>query len=245
MKTDNLLSAWNARQGTYFDNFSDAFGIFNFDTESPISRQMSYKFIELLGLSSGSRLLEFGCGRGEWVIRLAKLGYQIDGFDISQKSVEKLKEYVVNLGLERQVNLFTADAQKDSSPNQLNQKYNTVFCYNLLHHVADITQVVENMVNASTKGGVVIAYEPNPCPLFDKRFNWNIEKGLLKTSPPAIKNIFEKSGLSNVEIIPWDYFPFISPEKTFNITGRLQSLLLKIPLFKYLSAVYIVRGYKL
>lgn len=243
---------WNTKQGEYFNEFSDQHGIFNFDTESLISREMSYKFIDLMRLSAGSRLLEFGCGRGEWIIRLSKQGFNIDGFDISSKSINRLSDCIKGLGLEKHVNLYTADAQIE--PNLLtgSSGYNTVFCYNLLHHVSSIERVVENMVNLTAKGGTVLAYEPNPWhfwwylyPFLDRQFKWSVEQGLLKTNPIKLKNIFQENGLSHVEILPWDYFPFISPEKTLNATKILNHFLSKTPLLKYLPAVYVIRGYKL
>lgn len=246
------ITQWNKTQEGFFDRFSDQFGVFNFGTESVSSREASYRFLELLNLKSGARSLEFGCGRGEWIIRLAEKGYFIDGLDLSANSVGKLSEYLKDKGLDKKASLFIGDVQLGDIKNIVPGPYSTVFCYNLLHHVLDIDQVVANMVAVTEKGGVVIAYEPNPwhfwwylCPLFNHNFRWSVEKGLLRTNPVRLKNIFLECGLKKVEIIPWDFFPMISPEKSFRVTEIVQRHLQYNKLFKYLSAVFVIRGYKL
>jgi len=42
-------------------------------------------------LPTGSKIMDGGCGLGEWVVTLAKQGYKMVGMDISSKTVEKLQ----------------------------------------------------------------------------------------------------------------------------------------------------------
>ena len=162
-----------------------------------------------------------------------------------------LKNDLKNFGLYNQAQLIKGDVQGDMKEILGGKKFSTVFCCNLLHHVLDREKVVSNMVEVTAAGGKVVAYEPNPwhpwwyvCPLFDKKFKWSVEKGLLKTSPLSIKKIFEEKGLERVEIVPWDYFPFIAAEKTFHLADYFHNLFSKMPLLKYLPAVYVIKGYK-
>jgi SAM-dependent methyltransferase len=47
----------------------------------------------LASLPPGSRLLDGGCGLGEWTLYFAARGYQITGMDLSQATIQKLKEH--------------------------------------------------------------------------------------------------------------------------------------------------------
>ncbi len=47
----------------------------------------------LAKLPAGSRLLDGGCGLGEWTLYFAVQGYQVVGLDLSQATIQKLKEH--------------------------------------------------------------------------------------------------------------------------------------------------------
>ena len=244
------MTGWTEKQEIFFDQLSKQFGPYDFYHESPASKRSSIRFIKVIDPTAEGSIVELGCGRGEWVIKLAQLGYPVTGVDISQKSLDLLSVRVKEGGLP--VNLIRGDAQGDIAAMVGNQSYSRVFCYNLLHHVYDIERVVKNMVKITKIGGKVIAYEPNPfnlwwfiCPFFDHKFKWGIEKGLLRTPPSYIRKLFVREGLSNVKVIPWDFFPFISPDRVFRVTDGAHKIISLIPFVKYLSAVYVVEGYKL
>lgn len=245
------LENWNKKQEDFFDDLTQEYGSFDFARESLDAKKQSERFINYFELTSDSSIIEFGCGRGEWLIKLANKGYYVWGIDLSEKSLEVLRNDLKKLDLYNRVQLIKGDVQGDMNAVLGGKKFSTVFCCNLLHHVLDIEKVVTNMVDVTAPRGKVIAYEPNPfhpwwyiCSLFDKKFKWSVEKGLLKTSPLSIKRIFEKKGLEKIEIIPWDYFPFIAAEKTFHLADYFHNVFSKMPLLKYLSAVYVIGGYK-
>jgi len=245
------LDNWNKKQTDFFDNLTQEYGSFDFARESCDAKKQSEKFINYFDLAADSSLIEFGCGRGEWVIKLARRGRYVWGIDLSSKSLEVLKNDLRKLNLYDHVQLIKGDVQGDMKAVLGGKKFSTVFCCNLLHHVLDREKVVANMVEVTASGGKVVAYEPNPfhpwwyiCPLFDKKFKWSVEKGLLKTSPLSIKKIFENSGLERVEIVSWDYFPFIAAERTFHWADYFHNIFSRAPLLKYLPAVYVIGGYK-
>ena len=59
-----------------------------------IGRQDEYLLISphLAKLPTGASILDGGCGLGDWVLYLAKQGFNTIGIDISRKTVELLKE---------------------------------------------------------------------------------------------------------------------------------------------------------
>lgn len=56
---------------------------------------------------SGLRMLEIGCGTGQYTTKLAELGYHITAVDISQKMMARAQEKIANLGY--QVKWLNAD----------------------------------------------------------------------------------------------------------------------------------------
>lgn len=242
---------WARAQEDFFDSLSVNFGPYDFENESRASKKTAEKFLRFLDLTTGQSILEMGCGRGEWCLRLAKLGYTVTGIDLSQKSLDILAAEAERLGVRSQLNLIKGDIQSEPSSLVTGEKFDCVFGYNLLHHVSDIRKTVTNMTVLTRSGGRVVTYEPNPlhwwwlvCPLFDRKFRWSIEKGLLRTSPFKIKIVFNECGLKDVVTMAGDYFPFLSPDRTHYITEKIGDVLAKTPFLSNLSAVYYTRGYK-
>lgn len=59
-----------------------------------IANREEYKLINpwLQKLPSGSKILDGGCGLGEWTIFLGDRGFEVVGFDISQSTISRLQE---------------------------------------------------------------------------------------------------------------------------------------------------------
>ncbi len=242
---------WAKMQEDFFDSFSQQYGLYDLAHESAASKESARQFINFLQLKPEETVLELGCGWGEWLLRLAKLGHRVTGVDISQGSLDLLNTLSDKNQLSANIDLIKGDVQEDLSGKLYQRQFDLVFGYNLLHHVLDIEKTVSNMVNLTKPGGRVVIYEPNPlhfwwylCPLFDPKFKWPIERGLLNTSPVKMQKIFKSSGLRNIALFSADYFPFISPDKTFHLTSKLNRFFGKLSILKYLPAVYYLRGEK-
>ena len=59
-----------------------------------------------------SKILEAGCGMGQYVYRLQKDGYQCSGVDYAKDTVEKLNKYYPNLDI-REMDVFDLSGIKD------------------------------------------------------------------------------------------------------------------------------------
>lgn len=59
-----------------------------------IQRKDEYRIMApyMSRLSSGSRVLDGGCGLGDWTLRFTSEGYSVVGLDLSRKTVERLQE---------------------------------------------------------------------------------------------------------------------------------------------------------
>ena len=58
-----------------------------------LARKDEYRIIapHLASLPEGARIMDAGCGLGEWVLALSKKGYDMVGMDISRRTVEHLQ----------------------------------------------------------------------------------------------------------------------------------------------------------
>ena len=65
-----------------------------------LSRKDEYRVIApyLSTLSNGAKIMDGGCGRGEWVMALSKQGYNMVGMDISRKTIQQLQDLFPEAG---------------------------------------------------------------------------------------------------------------------------------------------------
>ncbi len=69
---------------------------------SKISRKTEYKimkpYLDLLG--NNTKILDGGCGLGEWTVYFDQAGYDATGIDISSDVINKLKKYFPNISFQ-------------------------------------------------------------------------------------------------------------------------------------------------
>ena len=68
-----------------------------------VERELAFQFFH----PSGPKILEIGCGTGQYTTELAEQGYQITAVDISDKMMAKAREKITDLGY--QVKWLNAD----------------------------------------------------------------------------------------------------------------------------------------
>jgi len=101
-----------------------------------------------------SKILDYGCGIGLLSQQLRKALHcaQIDGFDVSRASVERIDKELLNQGV------FT------DNPDQLGRSYDVVVLSNVLHHVkpADRENLISESASRLAPGGKLVIFEHNP-----------------------------------------------------------------------------------
>jgi SAM-dependent methyltransferase len=102
----------------------------------------------------GSKILDYGCGVGLLSEHLKKVlhGAQIDGFDVSKESVERVSEVLVNQGT------FS------STLDRLGHAYGVVVLSNVMHHVRPEARQ-DLILEAGSRlaiGGKLVIFEHNP-----------------------------------------------------------------------------------
>ena len=80
-------------------------------------------------INNQSKVLDVGCGEGQNAIYLAKQGYDVDAFDLSEHGIVKLNHRCKLSNV--QVNAFVADL----TTYQFEQYYDMIICFGTLHFV--------------------------------------------------------------------------------------------------------------
>jgi len=105
---------------------------------------------------NGEKILECGCGIGDWGRALAKRGANVIGVDIAEVAIE------ANKRLHADVPNYTCQVG-DLEDRALFEAHSLdgITCFNVLHHFPSIDKVIANFAYWLKDGGVVYAAEPN------------------------------------------------------------------------------------
>lgn len=111
--------------------------------------------IEKLNLPAGSRILDFGCGSGNFTRLLSETGYAVTGLDVSAGQIEQARqqdsktEYLLYRGL---------------LANQLAGRLFDAICVNLTICCipdSELRYVLRDLASVLKPGGVIVTLEPN------------------------------------------------------------------------------------
>ncbi len=123
--------------------------------------------------SRDQRLLDFGCGMGVSGITFAKLGYQVEGFDISTGNIEVANRLAKQHDLADRCRFVTMPAETLNYPDN---HFDVIVGMDILHHV-DIYKVMDEINRVLKPGGIAIFKEPIRVPALDAvRESWLIRK---------------------------------------------------------------------
>ena len=95
------------------------------------------------------KLLDAGCGRGISCQMFSKLGFEVEGFDVSPEVVEIAKK--------RGVNAYLFDMEVDT----LKSKYDVIVCLEVLQFLVDPLKVLRNLKSVLKEDGEIMISFPN------------------------------------------------------------------------------------
>jgi SAM-dependent methyltransferase len=117
-----------------------------------VSTEESHEIPQLLHLSSGSSVLEIGCGSGGYAVALAKrTGCRVAGFETDASGVKTAKELAEKENVSDITEFFEHDASKEL-PYE-NESFDAVYATDVLCHVPHRKQVLANVKDKLKPGG--------------------------------------------------------------------------------------------
>jgi 2-polyprenyl-3-methyl-5-hydroxy-6-metoxy-1,4-benzoquinol methylase len=101
------------------------------------------------------RILEAGTGKGHFALALAKAGYYFVTFDISPEEQRFARLNIAHFGFESQVDFRIENGERTSFANA---SFDTIFSVNVLHHLRNPYQVINEFIRlVSPKGKIILA----------------------------------------------------------------------------------------
>ena len=196
-----------------------------------------YNYLDLN--AKNSELLDYGCGVGPVIEKVVKLSpKKVTGIDISEISISKAKEKLVNSG--SKVELLVDNCEKTMFSNS---KFDIVYGLGILHHL-QFSMCINEISRILKPNGTFLFIEPlgtNPLINFYRLLT---PKSRSKDEHPLVLKDFEiiKENFRNVNVkyygfLTLIFFPLYDSEnsKIFKMLVKLDQLLFKINIFKYFA----------
>lgn len=109
------------------------------------------------------KLLDFGCGSGEYAVLYGAIGYEVCGFDICPNNIALAQERARKYHLEERTHFAVGAAETLDYPADT---FDVIVGVDILHHV-DIAKALSECLRVLKKGGMAFFHEPVRVPVFD------------------------------------------------------------------------------
>lgn len=257
------LTERQKREKDYYDQYSASFNLNRMIDFSPVvSKEKrpwnSYWSVYHLATEyfrPNALMLDFGSGPGDNALRFAKIGYNVEGFDISESNVALSRLVFDKNGFASKGNFQVSAAETLPYPDN---HFDFIAGIDILHHV-DIAKSITECKRVLKPGGVAVFREPLEVPLLDfirntwfvklfapkkKSFELHItedERKLNRTDIEIIRRIFPHAVLKRYFLLArFDKFFREGSDPQPSILEKLDHFLMtKIPALKYLGGVVI------
>ncbi|HZG38659.1 MAG TPA: class I SAM-dependent methyltransferase [Nodosilinea sp.] len=108
-----------------------------------------------------TRILEIGCGKGAFVQRLQKNGFEVEGIEMNPKAVRYAQEQHIPVLLKSLKDLLKSEVPK----------FDAVCTFQVLEHVSDPHGFLKDIVDLVRKDGKIIIGVPNADSFLKYQFN--------------------------------------------------------------------------
>ncbi len=177
--------------------------------DSPYVRRQVGMAMAYSGLRPPQRLLEVGCGMGRYTFALAKLGFEVEGLDLTPKLLERFRAF--ESGPSR-IPLHCGDIA--SPAPELRGRFDALIGFFVLHHMHDLRACFRGMSSVLRPGGTLLFIEPNPYnPLYYLQIaitpgmTWEGDKGILDMRKKLLLGAMHEAGLEAPDCRRFGFLP--------------------------------------
>tara|TARA_B100000963_G_scaffold312126_1_gene289403 strand:- start:114 stop:806 length:693 start_codon:yes stop_codon:yes gene_type:complete len=153
-------------------------------------------------IKKNARLLEFGCGRGEFLNEFIELGVDGYGIDISNYSKTKFPK----------INLSIQDLDQNTKTSYADNYFDVIFSKSFVEHFYDPQKIFEEMKRILKPGGILITLTPCWEDNYKMFFDDYTHKRPFTTQ--TLINIQNVSNLRDIEVERFKQLPITWIENT-------------------------------
>ncbi len=140
-------------------------------------------------------ILDVGCGNGEFLDNLSKLGWKTYGSDISQVAKANTE---MKIGKNR---VFRGEF----SSQKIAKKFDVITFWHVLEHLASPIKYLKAAYRNLNKGGMVMgevpSFDSRVLKIFRQNYSWMmVPEHRIYLSTSSLRNILKQSGFSNIVI---------------------------------------------
>jgi 2-polyprenyl-3-methyl-5-hydroxy-6-metoxy-1,4-benzoquinol methylase len=175
--------------------------------DTPYVRRHVNEALAVAEAHAGERVIEVGCGMGRHTMLLARRGFQLEGLDLSEVLLQRLRA-AGGAGLP----LHQGDVL--DPPSGLRGRFDLVLGFFMLHHVDDLEGCFAGVASLLRSGGRAVFLEPNPLnPLYYVQIaitpgmTWAGDKGLVRMRPGPLSRAMRAAGLAAREPVRFGFLP--------------------------------------
>ena len=112
---------------------------------------------DALRLTAGARVLDAGCGSGQFALALAERGVRVTGLDLSPEMIRRAQDHAAERGLASAIEWRTGDVKHVADPLAV---YDAIQARVLLQFVPDIPGTLRELRRVLKPGGRLLASVP-------------------------------------------------------------------------------------
>ena len=120
-----------------------------------VRRRYFAKIIQRLALPPGAKMLDYGCGPGDFLLVARNEGVDATGIDSSPRSIR--------LAEERGISVISGET---TALLARPERYDAIIVQSVLEHVPDAARLVADLRQVLKPGGVLVLSSPTPGPFF-------------------------------------------------------------------------------
>ncbi len=149
---------------------------------------------DVIPYAPNGKVLDIGCGNGEFLLRLKSIGWQCQGVEFNAKALAICREH----GLD----VFHGDLE---TANFAADSFDFVTAHHLIEHTANPVELVREMVRVTKPGGTILIRTPNSRALGRRWFgvNWfanDVPRHLLLFCAETLAILAKQQNLQLIEL---------------------------------------------
>ncbi|HWP27210.1 MAG TPA: class I SAM-dependent methyltransferase [Xanthobacteraceae bacterium] len=243
----SLASSQNkAKEIAFFDGHA---AVDDYDVFTPESNtRLLQACLRRLGLASGARVADLGCGSGVFSNLLQQAGYDCVGLDISPKLVALARRKYPA------VSFVEGDVERLPFPSA---SFDGVLLSGIVHHLPDPAQCAAEVFRVLRRGGRFVAFDPNRRNPFmwlyrDRASPFYSPVGVTENERPILARetvaIFRRAGFATgADYLPNLQYRYVASAKVrwlLPVYNAVESTVFSLPFMRPFSSFVLTFGEK-